>query len=222
MNHPALIFLGTVFSLVATWYGFVFIPQTQIGRQQPVMIEAINQIYPGPRPGQATQGLEVYRANGCVYCHSQQVRGGSSDLPRWGQRRTVAQDYLYDLPVQLGSQRLGPDLANIGLRQSNAERHYAHLYLPSSLAPGSTMPPYKFLFEKRIIKGALSPEAVKWNGISIEPGYEIIPKPEAVALVAYLLSLRADVPLFEAPLPNAVTNAPAAATVGSATNSPPK
>jgi hypothetical protein len=64
------------------------------------------------------------------------------------------------------------------------------------------MPPYRFLFEKRKISGSPSPEALKLSGESApEPGFEVVPKPDALALVAYLQSLRADLPLFEAPLP---------------------
>ena len=33
---------------------------------------------------------------------------------------SVAADYLYDQPVMLGSQRIGPDLTNVGLRQPDA------------------------------------------------------------------------------------------------------
>ena len=37
------------------------------------------------------------------------------DLARgWGKRRTVAEDFLFDSPVMPGSQRVGPDLADVG------------------------------------------------------------------------------------------------------------
>jgi hypothetical protein len=59
------------------------------------------------------------------------------------------------------------------------------------------------------------------------PGYEIVPRPAAKALAAYLISLRADAPLFDAPLSvptpagaPASTNAPAAPAATS-TNAPP-
>ena len=43
------------------------------------------------------------------------------DMARgWGKRRTVAEDFLFDSPVMPGSQRVGPDLANVGLRQPDA------------------------------------------------------------------------------------------------------
>ena len=46
--------------------------------------------------------------------------------------QSVDQDYLYDRPVMLGSQRVGPDLANIGRRQTN-ELAVAAAYLQSAI-----------------------------------------------------------------------------------------
>src|SRR5207247_8541199 len=64
------------------------------------------------------------------------------DIARgWGKRRTVAEDYLYDSPVMLGSQRIGPDLANIGLRPYDANWHLRHPHPPRLEATGSIMPP---------------------------------------------------------------------------------
>ena len=87
------------------------------------------------------------------------------------------------------------------------------------------MPPYRFLFEMRRIERTGSPDALTLpTSLAPPPGYEIVPKQEAKALVGYLASLRADAPLFDAPLtvpppPPAETNAPAAA--GGTTNSAP-
>ena len=58
-------------------------------------------------------------------------------------------------------------------------------------------------------------------------GHEVVPKPEAVALVAYLDSLRLETPVYAAPLsvpiPVVDTNAPAAGgTNVVATNTPAK
>ena len=55
-----------------------------------------------------------------------------------------------------------------------------------------------FLFEERKIGRVPSPDALKIEGV--EAGYEVVPTDEAKALAAYLASLRADVPLFEAPM----------------------
>ena len=72
----------------------------------------------------------------------------------------MARDYIYDKPVLLGYMRFGPDLANIGTRKDpddpdkySTAWHYMHLYKPQITSPGSNMPSYKFLFEKRKIAG---------------------------------------------------------------------
>jgi cytochrome c oxidase cbb3-type subunit 2 len=65
------------------------------------------------------RGRKVYTANGCAYCHSQQVRPDyeSSDIERkWGTRRSAPRDYIFSRPVLLGTARMGPDLSNIGKR----------------------------------------------------------------------------------------------------------
>ena len=78
------------------------------------------------------------------------------------------------------------------------------------------MPPYRCLFERRKIGWQPSPGALRLSGeFAPPPGCEIVPKPEAKALVAYLLSLKADAALFEAPIAASVpavvaaSNAPA-------------
>ena len=137
----------------------------------------------------------------------------------WGQRLSVAQDYLQDYPVLIGSQRLGPDLTNIGTRQTNAIWHLLHLYDPRLTVPGSMMPRYQYLFEKRTLdpREARSADALPLDD-DAGSAYQVTPKLEAHALVAYLLSLRAEAPLFEAPMPKPPPSAqPAPAT----TNAPP-
>jgi hypothetical protein len=140
------------------------------------------------------------------------------DLARnWGKRRSVAQDYLFDATVLPGSQRVGPDLANIGVRQPDANWQLRHLYAPRLEVPGSTMPPYRFLFEKRKIASRPSPDALTLPaGTAPDAGYEIVPKPAAKAVVAYLAALRADAPLFSAPM-----SLPVIAAVVPSTNAAP-
>jgi cytochrome c oxidase cbb3-type subunit 2 len=180
-------------------------------------------LYPSPRAGLAAQGAEVYRANGCYVCHSQQVGhpGFGRDFERgWGRRRTVAVDYLWDSPVMLGDSRLGPDLANFGLRQTNTTPVLLHLYAPRAAAPGSAMPSYSYLFEKRPVASAPSADALPLSGeYSPGEGYEVVPRPAAVQLAAYLGSLKSDEWVFELPPPeekkkatNSVAPVPVAGT----------
>jgi len=145
------------------------------------------------------------------------IRPTGADIERgWGHRGNVGQDYLQDNPVLIGSQRLGPDLANIGLRKPDANWHLRHLYAPANEVPGSTMPPNRFLFEKRKIGRQPSPDALNLTGaLAPETGYEIVPTEKARSLIAYLQSLQSDAPLFEGPMSvaaapdNNATNAPA-------------
>ncbi|UXH79950.1 cbb3-type cytochrome c oxidase subunit II [Roseateles amylovorans] len=136
------------------------------------------------------RGRQVYIANGCVSCHSQQPRARSlaPDAARgWG-RASVAADYAYDTPHLLGTMRTGPDLFNIGARQSSEAWHLGHLYQPRAYVPGSVMPSYPFLFQ---LKDQLRPGD---HEVPLPPGQapagkHVVASGEALDLVAYLKSL---------------------------------
>lgn len=215
MNRGSWIFLGVLLAMGASFYGLILRPQVALGRMTETTTVGDELTYPLARPGMAAQGEQLYRSLGCVYCHSQQVRPTDADLEKYGVRRSVAADYLFASPAQVGRQRFGPDLANIGLRNRTAEWQLKHLYAPRMVVPGSTMPPYPWLFHVRPIRGEPSSDAVSLVApYAPADGYEVVPTREALALVAYLDSLRVDVGLFEAPLPAVPTNAPAAGTNG--------
>ena len=273
MNNGAVLFFGILLTLASSFWGLLLAPQLQIGRAQPVVLEATGEIYPSPRPGLAQQGAEIYRAQGCAECHTRQVRqtgvtfelwladagtnkvaltatmarlnladatklieqapvkllGGLTmakasslagqltndeakaqvvlatlgpDIQRgWGKRATVTQDYLYDYPVQLGTLRVGPDLANYGTRAVPAALALQHLYAPQSTMPKSMMPPYRYLFNQRKLIEGEKPRAGALPA-NVAPGLEVTPRPDAEALVAYLMSLKADAGLAEAPVPS--------------------
>ena len=130
------------------------------------------------------------------------------DIARgWGLRRTVAEDFLFDFPVMPGNQRVGPDLANVGRRLPDPNWQYLHLYNPRSVVKGSPMPAYTFLFRERKLSQGQAPSPDALHAIDPEdkdqvfsPYVEIVPTQDARALVAYLMSLHADVPLASAPM----------------------
>lgn len=199
-----LLLIGIFLTFLSSWIGLVATPFFQIGQYKPEVDEITRESLPPGFSGQADQGSVVYASNGCIYCHSQQVRPSEagSDLARgWGARRTVARDYMYDKVAYFGTMRTGPDLSNIGARQPSVDWHYQHLYQPQVVSPGSIMPPFRFLFEKRRIVGQPSNDAVKvLPPDQPEAGYEIVPTQEAKTLVQYLISLkRSSYPLPEAP-----------------------
>jgi cbb3-type cytochrome c oxidase subunit II len=128
------------------------------------------------------QGRAVYIREGCVYCHTQQVRNLLEETVRYGMGeeetykrfgiRTHIQappsqpgEYVYDKPHLLGTRRTGPDLGRVGGKYDNTW-HINHLRDPRSTSPGSIMPSMTWLFDK--------------NGQ---------PTKDAVALTAYLQKL---------------------------------
>lgn len=199
---PPLVF-GIFLVFTAAWFGIVVYSYLQLGRMEPVVDENTGDVNPPPLSGLAAAGQRVYAANGCVSCHTQQVRSGafSTDVEKkLGPRPTVARDYLRERPAFLGSLRIGPDLANVGLRSSDVNWFHKHLYEPSATTPGSNMPSYRYLYENRRIAGQPSAQAVPGlkGPHAPKPGYEIVPGEDARVLVAYLLSLKRDYSLPEA------------------------
>lgn len=202
MNRLPRLFIGIFAAFALAWLGLVIYPYFQLGRLQP--FEKTPEIYPPALSAAAIAGQRVYAANGCVYCHSQQIRQPyvtEADIQRgWGSRPTVARDYVHENPTFLGTMRTGPDLTNVGKRFSDPQWHYQHLFEPDVVVPGSIMPAFRYLFEIRKMAGAPSPDAVPVTGPHAPPaGYEVIPTEEARALVAYLLSLKHEYPLPETP-----------------------
>lgn len=119
MKGLAPLFLGIFGTFAFSWIGLTVIPTWQIGHLNPESDEEGTDIYPRPQSGMFNRGAHVYAANGCVYCHSQQVRADyiADDIERkWGNRRSAPRDYIFDRPVFLGKMRMGQDLANIGAR----------------------------------------------------------------------------------------------------------
>src|SRR2546423_5021124 len=113
------LFLGIFGTFAFSWAGLTLIPNWQIGYLDPQSDEEQTDIYPMPKSGMAERGRKIYAANGCVYCHSQQVRAdyAASDIERkWGTRRSAPRDYIFERPAMLGKMRVGPDLSNIGKR----------------------------------------------------------------------------------------------------------
>jgi len=99
--------------------GLTVIPNWQIGHLNPQSDEEGTDIYPQPQSGMFQRGARVYAANGCAYCHSQQVRPeyAAADIERgWGNRRSAPRDYIFERPVFLAKMRVGQDIANIGAR----------------------------------------------------------------------------------------------------------
>jgi cytochrome c oxidase cbb3-type subunit 2 len=112
--------LAGIFLAVALPFGALVISsQVQLGSLGRAPAEEGGPLFPSREPGLAIQGRAVYVSLGCVSCHTQQVRpaGQGSDIARgYGARPSVARDYAQQGQVLLGDRRIGPDLANFGAR----------------------------------------------------------------------------------------------------------
>jgi len=119
MKGLAPLFFGIFGTFAFSWLGLTVIPNWQIGHLNPQSDEEGTDVYPQPQSGMFERGAHVYAANGCIYCHSQQVRAdyAAADIERkWGNRRSAPRDYIFEQPVSLGKMRMGQDIANIGAR----------------------------------------------------------------------------------------------------------
>ncbi|MEO7599186.1 MAG: cbb3-type cytochrome c oxidase subunit II [Opitutus sp.] len=191
MRNGLIFFTGLFAAVLLSWAGIVLSSHAQLGKLTPYFDENEGKAFPLRPSGVAGQGQLVYDDLNCAVCHTQQVRRpdfGSDKARGWGDHQSVARDYIYDMRVQLGESRLGPDLANVGIRKTPYDSEDLLKLLYSG---AGTMPPYKFLFEKRALAGRQpSDYAMKLRGDLAAPaGYEIVPTARAQALVAYLLSL---------------------------------
>lgn len=140
-------------------------------------------------------GRDVYIREGCVSCHSQQIRMLSSEVQRYGPY-SLAGESVYDHPFLWGSKRTGPDLARVGGRYSD-EWHRIHLRDPRVVVPESNMPAYPWL-QHNSVEGeniqtrmkALRSIGVPYTDEQIEKAPEdLVGKTEEDAIIAYLQGL---------------------------------
>jgi cytochrome c oxidase cbb3-type subunit I/II len=168
------------------------------------------------------EGRDIYIANGCYNCHSQQVRPLRYETDRYGEYSKIG-EFVYDHPFQWGSRRTGPDLARAGYVGSstykNAAWHYNHFLNPEEIAPGTIMPAYPWLITKdvKLDKLPAKIKALRTVGVPYPEGFEeeaaeeylkqaekivadlkasgvdIEPTKEVVAMIAYLHKLGRDI-----------------------------
>ena len=118
------------------------------------------------------QGRDIYIREGCVNCHSQMVRPFRSETERYGEY-SKAGEFVYDHPFLWGSKRTGPDLHRVGAKYSNAW-HFNHMLDPTTMSPGSIMPPYAWLIEQKLdtTTTASKINAMRTLGVPYEAGFE--------------------------------------------------
>ena len=162
-------------------------------------------------------GRDIYVREGCYTCHSQMIRPFRSETERYGEY-AKAGEFVYDHPFQWGSKRTGPDLLRIGGKYPNSW-HFYHMLEPTSMSPGSIMPPYPWLFTQDWDQEATPDKirAMQSLGVPYADGYDenavaeameqassisadlkkegiqVMPEKEIVALIAYLQRMGTDI-----------------------------
>jgi cytochrome c oxidase cbb3-type subunit 2 len=194
VTRISLLALGAFAIMASAICLLVLVPQAMLVRvQAPAALK--------PYTERQLRGREVYIRNGCVYCHSQQVRDPAftTDVDRgWGARATVPADYVYDRPHLLGTMRTGPDLINVGQRLPDPDWQLIHLYDPRALVEWSIMPGFPYLFEEKAPDEVRPGDrVVRIPGPRAPRGVTVVATPEAIALVDYLISLNRQYPVDE-------------------------
>lgn len=198
-------FSGYIFlTLAFAWLAFVVGAKNQYGDLTPSS-ESLEEngsnikgevLYPQSMAGIAQLGAKEYLSLGCVTCHTQQVRSEESgfDVERgWGKRPSVPRDYILQEDVLIGHNRVGPDLANVGLRDYTNEWLHKHLFMPQMEVEGSICQPSPFLYKVSDEPSEKTIEAISVDNkmIYIEPSIQ------ASRIVAYLQSLEQNYELPE-------------------------
>ena len=158
-----------------------------------------NQPFPGSKPltGSAKAGKLIYIAEGCVGCHSQQVRNVEMDKV-FGSRPGMAADYAnigrtslwQNTATLMGTERTGPDLTNVGNRQPSLDWNLMHLFQPRSVVAQSIMPSYRWLFE--IKENPTKTDVIVPIPVQFLYGEKgkVVATKKALELVAYVQSLK--------------------------------
>jgi cbb3-type cytochrome c oxidase subunit II len=139
---PALLIIGALLVFWASSFTIVGIPALTMVDQAPSDIWR-------PLTAIEQQGHDLFRDNGCVYCHSNYIRNND-----WGigaERLAQAGDYKDREPPLLGSERTGPDLSQEGGEHPD-DWQMAHFIDPRYTRPRSLMPNWEFLGEDKLRK----------------------------------------------------------------------
>lgn len=197
-NHRKLYFTATLFFTALTFFTAIFPALKNQSNNAPL---------PDTKPlsGDAMAGKLVYISEGCVACHSQQVRNVDMDKP-FGSRPGMASDYAHitrtsffqNTATLMGTERTGPDLTDVGNRQSSLDWNLMHLYNPRAVVKQSIMPSYEWLFEIKLHPTKTDVVVnIPEEFLKGKKG-KVVAKKEVLQLVAYLQSLK------QTPLPEGI------------------
>lgn len=97
-------------------------------------------------------GEDIYRIEGCWYCHTDQTRtlvqdvvlNGSAEYPA---PPSSANEYIFQYTTFPGTRRIGPDLSRTGIKRPSRDWHKGHFWSPKTASLGSIMPSFRHFFD---------------------------------------------------------------------------
>jgi cytochrome c oxidase cbb3-type subunit II len=97
-------------------------------------------------------GEEIYKIEGCWYCHTDQTRtlvqdvvlNGSDSYPA---PPSTANEFIYQYTTFPGTRRIGPDISRVGVKRPSRDWHKGHFWSPKTASRGSIMPQMRHFFD---------------------------------------------------------------------------
>lgn len=97
-------------------------------------------------------GENIYKVEGCWYCHTDQTRtlvqdvvlNGSDSYPA---PPSSANEYVYQKTTFPGTKRNGPDISRTGIKRPSRDWHRGHFWSPKTASKGSIMPAFQHFFD---------------------------------------------------------------------------
>ncbi len=98
------------------------------------------------------EGEDVYRIEGCWYCHTDQTRTLIQDVvlngaPNFPAPPSSPNEYIYQHITFPGTKRNRPDLSRVAIKRPSRDWHRAHFWAPRTQSAGSIMPSFRHFFD---------------------------------------------------------------------------
>jgi cbb3-type cytochrome oxidase subunit 1 len=162
-----------VFAMVLV-FGFVF-PALESDHGEATLLADTRRAYPAGST--LEQGRDIYVAEGCWYCHTQEVRGIVTDVGLGPVSRPG--DYSGESPTVTGVLRVGPDLMFVGSRAAPASYDFD--------GSGETDPAEILAYIRDFLQ---DPRSVPDRAWATMPAHDYLTADDMDALAMYVASLR--------------------------------
>ncbi len=201
MTSPIKTVLGTITAVIAGFIISVVLPYGNLESHG-------SGPYLNMKDPLVLKGQDVYKDEGCFYCHTKNLRPLAWEMDRFANAEklghfpmTSAMEYRFESPSTAGSRRVGPDLSRIASKMTEEElRNYLNQGKTNSANPAESYHAYQYLFKQDM--GFLDGVSLNWKIRAMlqagapfnEPMHRyshtaVMEKSRGDALIAYLKSL---------------------------------